>query len=89
MNIINKNILIERSVRFEETLQDMKLVEEETDEIPSRSTDDSDDENASVISDISDMISDIIENDISGSVSDPNFPLISQNGPKRLSLLSG
>ena len=52
MNIKTKNIFIERSVRFEEPLQDVKLVEEETDEIPSCSADDSDDENASVSSDI-------------------------------------
>ena len=52
----------------------MKLVEEETVEIPSRSVDDSDDENAIVSSDISDMMSDISEHGVSGSESNPNVP---------------
>ena len=71
---MTKNIFIERSVRFEEPLQDVKLVEEEAAEIPSRSAEDSNDENASVSSDISYMMSDIRENDISCSESDPNVP---------------
>ena len=45
LNIRIKNIFIERSVCFEEPLQDVELVEEETAEISSRSADDSDDEN--------------------------------------------
>ena len=89
MNIITKNIFIERSIRFEETLQDVELVEEETAEIPSRSDGDSDDENASVSSDISDMISDISEHDISGYESYPNVPTNLPKWAKRLSLLSG
>ena len=48
LNIRTKHIFIERSVRFEEPLQDVKLVEEETIEIPSLYADDSDDENESV-----------------------------------------
>ena len=67
MNIKTKNILIDRSVLFEEPLQYLKLVEEETIEIPSLSAEDYGDENESVRYDISDMISDIIENEISGS----------------------
>ena len=43
----------------------MKLVEEETVEIPSHSVDDSDDENKSVSSDISYIISDISEHYLS------------------------
>ena len=50
LNIITKNILIERSVCFEEPLKDLELVEEETVEIPSRFAEDSDDENESVSS---------------------------------------
>ena len=42
-----KNIFIERSVHFEEPLQDVELVEEETAEIPSCSADHSNDENGS------------------------------------------
>ena len=53
----------------------MELVEEETAEIFSHSADDSDDENGSVSSDISDLMSDISENNISGSESDPNDPI--------------
>ena len=52
LNIIIKQIFIEISVRFEEPLQDVELVEEETIEIPSYSTDHSDDENGSEGSDI-------------------------------------
>ena len=74
LNIKTKQIFIERSVRFEEPLQDVELVKEETAEIPSRSADDSDDENGSVSSDISDLMSDISENNISGSESYSNVP---------------
>ena len=52
----------------------MELVEEETVEIPSRSTDDSDDKNGSEISDISDLMYDISVNNISGSESYSNVP---------------
>ena len=52
----------------------MKLVEEETVEIPSRSTEDFDDENETVSSDISDPMSDISEHDISGSETYTNDP---------------
>ena len=64
MNIRTKNIFIEKSIRFEEPLQDVKLVEEETAEIPSHSVEDSGDENESVSSDILDLMSNISENDI-------------------------
>ena len=67
LNIITKNILLERSVCFEEPLQDLKLVDEEIVKIPSLSAEDSGDENESVSFDISDMMSDISENEISGS----------------------
>ena len=52
----------------------MELVKEQTAEISSRSADDSDDENGSVRYDFSDMMSDISENNISGSESYPNVP---------------
>ena len=74
LNIRTKNIFIERSVRFEEPLQDVELVKEETVEISSRSIDDFDDENGSMRYDFSDLMSDISENNISGSESDPNVP---------------
>ena len=67
MNIITKHIFIERSVCCEEPLQEVELVEEETVEIPSCSVDHSDDENGSKGSDISDMISNISEHNISNS----------------------
>ena len=59
MNIRTKQIFIERSVCFEEPLQEVELVEEETAEIPSFFADHFDDENGSEGYDISDMISDI------------------------------
>ena len=65
MNIITKNILIDRSVYYEEPLQDLKLVKEETAEILSLFVEDSGDENESVSYNISYMMYDIIENDIS------------------------
>ena len=52
----------------------MKLVEEKTIEIPSRSAEDSGDKNESVSSDISEMMSDISENDIPGFETYPNDP---------------
>ena len=72
--MITKQVFIERSVRFEEPLQDVELVEEETAEIPSCSVDHSDDENGSEGSDILDIMSDISENNISGSESYSNHP---------------
>jgi len=74
MNIITKQIFIERSLRFEEPLQEVELVEEETTEIPSCSAYHSDDENGSEGSDISDIIFYISEHNISGSKSDSNVP---------------
>ena len=70
LNIITKQIFIERSVCFEEPLQEVELVEEETAEIPSCSADHSDDENGSEGSDISDLIYDISEHNISDSESE-------------------
>ena len=89
MNIITKNIFIQISVCFEEPLQDVELVEEETIEISSRSADDSDDENGSMSSDFSYLMYDISENNISGLNQILMCPLISQNGPKRHSLPPG
>ena len=89
LNIRTKNVFIEISVRFEEPLQDVQLVEEETAEISSHSVDDSDDESGSVSYDILDLMFDISEHDISGSDSNPNVPTHLPNGSKRLSLLSG
>ena len=74
LNIRTKQIFIDRSVRFEEPLQDVELVEEETTKISSRSANDSYDENGSLSSDFSDMMSDINENNISYSKSYPNVP---------------
>ena len=74
LNIRTKQIFIERSVLFEEPLQNVELIEEETTKISSHSTNDSDDENGSVSSDFLDMMSDINEKYISGSESDSNFP---------------
>ena len=64
INIRTKNIFIERSVRFEEPLQDVELVEQETAEIPSLSAEDSGDEDESVSSDILDPMFDISEHEI-------------------------
>ena len=74
MNIITKNLIIKRSVCFEEPLQDMKLVEEETAKSLPLSDEDSGDENESLCSNISDVMYDMSENDISGSESYPNEP---------------
>ena len=67
LKIRTKHIFIERSVFFEESLQDVELVEEETAEIPSCFADHSDDGNGSEGFDISDMMSNISEHNISGS----------------------
>ena len=74
MNIRDKNIRIERSVRFEEPLQDLKLLEDETIEIPSLSAEDYGDENESMSYDILDMMYDISENEILCSESYLNDP---------------
>ena len=74
MNIRTKNILIERSVCFEEPLQYLKLVEEETIELASLSAEDSRDENESVRYDISHMMYDISDYELSGYESYPNEP---------------
>ena len=59
MNIKTKNILIEGSVCFEEPLQDLKLVEEETAKLLPLSNEDSGDESESLCSDISDVMYEI------------------------------
>ena len=66
LNIKNKQIFIKRSVCFEEPLQEVELVKENTAEIPSCSVDHLDDENGSEGSDFSELIYDISEKDISG-----------------------
>ena len=67
MNIITKKIFIERSVRFEEPIQEVELVEENSAEIPSCSADQLGDESGSEGSDFADIISNISEENISGS----------------------
>ena len=64
LNIITKQILIEISVRFEEPLQEVELVKEETVEIPSCSADCLDDEIGSEGSDIVYIMYDIREKHI-------------------------
>ena len=60
MDIRSKNIFIERSVLFEEPLQDLQLVEEETAKRLHLSDEDSRDDNGSKCSDISYEMYDII-----------------------------
>ena len=67
LNIRTKQIFIERSVHFEEPLQEVELVEENYVAIPSCSVDHLGDESGSEGSDFSDLISDISEKNISGS----------------------
>ena len=67
MNIRTKKIFIEIIVLFEEPLQDLQLVEEETAKPLPLSDEDSRDENESMRSDISDVMFDISEHKISGS----------------------
>ena len=74
LNIRTKQIFILRSFHFEEPLQDVELVEEETVEIPSRSADHYDDDSGSESYDISYMMYYISENNILGSESDSNVP---------------
>ena len=57
MNIRTKQIFVERSVKFEEPLQEVELVKEKTVEIPTCSTNYSDDEIESDGYDIADMMS--------------------------------
>ena len=74
MNIRTKNIIIEISVFFEEPLQDLKLIEEETAKPLPLSDEDSRDENESLCYDISYLMSDINEHGISCFESDLNEP---------------
>ena len=67
LNIRTKQIFIEKSVHFEEPLQEVELVEENSIEIPSCSADHLGDESGSQGYDFSDMISDISEKNISVS----------------------
>ena len=66
-NIRTKQIFIERSVCFEEPLQDVEPVKEKTAEISSCSADHLDDEIGSEGYNIEYMMSDIIEKILSGS----------------------
>ena len=59
MNMRNKQIFIERNVRFEEPLQEVELVKEKTSEISSCSAHYSDDEIGSDGSDFYDIMYDI------------------------------
>ena len=65
MNIRNKQIFIEISVRFEEPLQEVELVKEKTAEIPTCSAHYSYDEIGSDGSYFDDMMSDISQKKIS------------------------
>ena len=63
MNIITKQIFIERSVRFDDPLQEVKLVKEKTAKFPSYSTEYLDDEiggnDPDLETDLEPLISDI------------------------------
>ena len=61
MNIRTKKKIVEKSVIFEEPLQEVELVEENSAEISSCSADHLGDESGSEGSDFSEMISDISE----------------------------
>ena len=63
----NQQIFIEISVRFEEPLQEVELVEENSVEIPSYFADHLGDESGSEGSDFDDMMFDISQKQISGS----------------------
>ena len=67
MNIRTKQIFIEISVCFEEPLQEVELVEENSVEIPSCSADHLGDESGSEGSNFSEIIYDISEKYVSGS----------------------
>ena len=71
-NIKTKNIFIETSLRFEEPLQYLQLVEEETAKALPLSDEDYGDKNESICSDISYVIYDISEHEESGSELDLN-----------------
>ena len=62
MGIRSKNIFIKRSVRFEEPLQDLQLVEEKTAKLFPLLNKHSGDENESIFYNISYYISNINEN---------------------------
>ena len=61
LNIITKNIVIERSVHFEEPIQDLKLVEEEIAKLLPLFDEESGDESESLCSDILGVMYDINE----------------------------
>ena len=67
LNIRKKQISIKRSVQFEEPLQEVELVEENSVEIPSCSVDHLGDENGSEGYEFADMISYISDKNISVS----------------------
>ena len=74
MSIKTKQIFIEICVKFDEPLQEVELVEENSVEIPSCSADNLGDKSGSKGFDFVDMISDISEKNISGSGSDSEIP---------------
>ena len=67
LNIRTKQIFIERSVKFDEPLQEVELVEENFVYLPSCSADNLGDKSGSDESNFAELISDISENEISDS----------------------
>ena len=83
LNIKTKQIFIERSVRFDEPLQEVELVEENSVDFPSCSANNLGDKSGSDDSDFVEMISNISEKEISHSESDSevqtNLPTWAKN----------
>ena len=71
LDIKTKQIIIERSVKFDEPLQEVELVEEKTAEISSYSTEYLDDEIGGDDPDLDPLISDINEQQTSDTESEP------------------
>ena len=71
--IKTKHIIIERSVKFDEPLQEMELVKEKTAEFPSYSTEYFDDEIGGDEPDLDPLISDISEQQESDTESEPEL----------------
>ena len=87
LDIKTKQIIIERSVKFNEPLQEVELVKEKTAKFPSHSTKYLDDEIGGDDPDLDPLISDISVNQTSDSESEPEVQIISQLGPDRHSPL--
>ena len=64
LNIRTKKIFIERSVKFDEPLQEVELVEENSIDLPSRSADNLGDKSGSDESDFAEIIYEIIQQEI-------------------------